>query len=156
MRRAFRTHPTTRRRHWLRAACLGLVLTGSSALTAGDTGPSFASVSWSSDQIGFVAQTGGEFLLTVTGSVYAHRERGAGALSFRPIGEDGSTLPDGGYRFELREILAPSNAEETSGVVFAPPARRPRIERARFRIVGGAIVPPPITVGSDSDGRVER
>ena len=118
-----------------RGSLLAIALTAALVGPASGGTPEWAVVTWAPDQVSFVAPTAGALLLTVTGPGFQWRGRAEGAISFRPLARDGSLLPDGRYRFELREIAT---------VATGPSAvrSRPRTVRSQFRIESGAIVAP--------------
>ena len=89
----------------LRLSRVGVVLlVGFCAGSWADT-PKLATVLWGANSVTFMAGVTHEVRLTVTGPDFAYRDRGKGTLSWRAEDEDGQPLPDGTYRYELREIV---------------------------------------------------
>ncbi len=112
---------------------------------------------WAPDQITFVTSIEGDSLLTVTGPDFALRLRGRGLLAFQPVDAEGLPLPDGAYRYELREIVDrpamralrhESDRQRRQELLRQMrrrgewPPRRPRIEHSIFEIRDGALVAP--------------
>lgn len=115
-----------------------------------------AAVEWGPNWATFAIQIESEFLLTVAGPGFDRQAQGRGFLSFRTVDEDGQQLPDGLYRYELREIVT---SPELEALEAEPDHKkrealrrqlrregrwpeRPRIQHDVFRIEAGRIIVP--------------
>ncbi len=97
--------------HRLQLSWVGVVLLmGLSPGSWADT-TKLATVLWGVNQVTFMAGVSHEARLTVTGPDFAYRDQGKGTLSWRAVEEDGQPLPDGTYRYELREIVTSPEIE---------------------------------------------
>ena len=95
----------------LRLSRVGVVLLmGLSAVSLADA-PKLATVLWGTNSVTFMAGVSHEARLTVTGPDFAYRDQGKGTLTWRAVEEDGQPLPDGTYRYELREIVTSPEIE---------------------------------------------
>ena len=136
---------------------LGLWSVVSSGAESEYPSPTLALVLWGSNGMSFQSLSmGTPMRLRVTGPDYTY-EQTEGSLRFVATEADGTSLPDGTYRYELREIVTSAEIElieqerdpEAQQALkrqlrregrWPPP--RPETQGTVFRIEGGLVIAP--------------
>jgi hypothetical protein len=138
------------------ALALVLLLAVAPVSGAENRGDSLAAVSALGDQVAWVPQSGaGRFLLVVSGPGVDFAQRFDGdAPAFSLFDERGNSLPDGIYKWELREEMAPVNdrvrdpengREGAEGAGTRRTEFAGRIQSGSFAVVNGGLAESGVT-----------